>query len=206
MRAERTVAAIAVGAALAVAAGWAVFAQSNAGEGPSNAEPGAPAASTAAANQTPTEITATPPTLAPPANGAETEAAEPSNEAAPPKPLAEIKPPPLPPVAVRSPAAILRVLDKVTAETMPFAAPIGQRIRYKNLVFTVKACETRDLGGPDPQASAYMVVESEPQGRAAERKPVFHGWMFSDSPGLHPLQHPVYDAWLIACMASAPAT
>jgi hypothetical protein len=33
---------------------------------------------------------------------------------------------------------------------------------------------------------------------------VFHGWMFATSPALHPFQHPVYDAWLIACMAAAP--
>ena len=26
------------------------------------------------------------------------------------------------------------------------------------------------------------------------------------SPGLNPLQHPVYDAWLISCRTSAPAT
>ena len=30
-------------------------------------------------------------------------------------------------------------------------------------------------------------------------KLVFRGWMFSDTPGPHPLEHPVYDAWLIAC-------
>ncbi len=28
--------------------------------------------------------------------------------------------------------------------------------------------------------------------------------MFSNTPELNPLQHPVYDAWLIACIAAPP--
>jgi hypothetical protein len=33
---------------------------------------------------------------------------------------------------------------------------------------------------------------------------VFRGWMFADMPGLHPFEHPVYDAWLIACKTASP--
>ena len=35
---------------------------------------------------------------------------------------------------------------------------------------------------------------------------VFHGWMFASSPGLDLLQHPVYDAWLVACKTALPST
>ena len=59
-----------------------------------------------------------------------------------------------------------------------------------------------------PKLSAYVLIDSQPPpiaGQApAPAKQVFHGWMFANSPGLNPLQHPIYDAWLIACMASAP--
>jgi len=125
---------------------------------------------------------------------------------------AAANPPPAPASAmpVRSPAAIIQALDKVTTETMTFEAPVGQRIRYKNLVFTVKACETTGLGQAAPQASAYVEVVSAPlpsQGVTPQApKEVFHGWMFSNTPELNPLQHPIYDAWLIACSASAPKT
>jgi hypothetical protein len=119
-------------------------------------------------------------------------------------------PPPAAPMPLRSPAAILQALDKVTAETMTFEAPVGQRIRYKNLVLTVKACETTGLGQAAPQASAYVEVVSAPlpsQGVTPQApKEVFHGWMFSNTPELNPLQHPIYDAWLIACSASPPKT
>jgi hypothetical protein len=127
---------------------------------------------------------------------------------APPKPPPP--PPPPPPVPLRSPAAVIQALDKVTAETMRFAAPVGKPIRYKNLVFVVKACETTGLGGAAPRASAYVVIDSAPlpSGGVAPPTPreVFKGWMFANSPGLHAFEHPVYDAWLISCMAAAPPT
>ena len=110
---------------------------------------------------------------------------------------------------MRSPAAIVQALDKVTAETMRFAVPVGKPIRYKNLVFVVKACESTGLGGASPNASAYMVVDNAPLAAEGVSPPppkqVFKGWMFANSPGLNPLQSPTYDAWLIACMAAPPA-
>jgi hypothetical protein len=112
-------------------------------------------------------------------------------------------PPSEPPRPPRSPAAVLQALDKVTAETLRFAAPVGRPIRYKNLVFVVKACET--TAG---QAEAYLVIDSAPLGADGVAPPpprrIFAGWMFADSPGLNPHQHPVYDAWLIACMTETP--
>ena len=38
--------------------------------------------------------------------------------------------------------AILQAVDKVTAESVRFEAPIGQPVRYKGLIYMVKACET----------------------------------------------------------------
>ena len=118
-------------------------------------------------------------------------------------------PPPPPPGPLRSPTAILRVLDKVTAETFRFEAPIGRKVRYKSLIFTVKACETRGVRDPLPRPSAYLVVISQPpapEGQAApQAREVYRGWMFADSPGLHPFEHPVYDAWLESCVSGGPA-
>jgi hypothetical protein len=104
--------------------------------------------------------------------------------------------------------AILQALDKVTAETIRFAAPVGRKVRYKNLVFTVRACETRDVDAPEPRAAAYLIIDSAPPGAPGGRPPpakqVYEGWMYAVAPGLHPFEHPIYDAWLIACSAAAP--
>ena len=133
---------------------------------------------------------------------------EPKKPSAPPPPRPKPEPPPGPPPPARGTVAVLRVLDKITAETLRFEAPVGRRVRYKTLVFTVKVCETRGLDDPLPRPSAYVVITSEPPvmpGRAPEAKEVFKGWMFANSPGLHPFQHPVYDAWLVSCGVPPPA-
>jgi len=201
-------AALGLGVATMAAVSAAALAQTNA-SAPASAEPptilAPPVAAAANMAAAPTQ-----PLLAPPA--------APSNAVLEQSPVPEaLKPaapkpspasPPGPPRPTRSPAAILQALDKVTAETLRFEAPINQPIRYKNLVFVVKACETTGLGGPTPAASAYLVIDSAPLGADGvaplPSRRVFTGWMFADSPGLHPFQHPVYDAWLISCMASSP--
>ncbi|ATC24853.1 DUF2155 domain-containing protein [Caulobacter vibrioides] len=104
--------------------------------------------------------------------------------------------------------AILQALDKVTTETMRFEVPIGQPIRYKTLIFTVRACETAAADEVAPESAAYVVVDTQPKAQAGRAAPpgrqIYKGWMYASSPGLNPLQHPVYDAWLIACKQSIP--
>jgi hypothetical protein len=34
---------------------------------------------------------------------------------------------------------------------------------------------------------------------------IFTGWMFAASPGLHAVEHPVYDVWLVDCKGGAQA-
>ncbi len=132
-------------------------------------------------------------------------AEKPAQAAAKPK---VVEKPAAPGPRVRGGAAIIQAIDKVTAETLKFEAPVGQPIRYKTLIITVRACETTAADEEQPDSAAYLTVDSQPRaapGRAAPApRQVFRGWMFASSPGLNPLQHPVYDAWLISCRASAP--
>jgi hypothetical protein len=148
----------------------------------------APAASSAPALIPPPTVLLPPETAAP-----ETAAA---SDVAPPKP-------PEPPKPVRRAAAIIQALDKVTAETLRFEAPVNQPVRYKDLVFTVHVCEDGAQG--QRGAAAHVEIDSQPRAQpgrlAAPARQVFKGWMFATAPGLHPFEHPVYDAWLIGCRA-----
>ena len=144
-------------------------------------------------------------TPAPPPTPAPITAEKPAQAAAKPK---VVEKPAAPAPRVRGGAAIIQAIDKVTAETLKFEAPVGQPIRYKTLIITVRACETTAADEEQPDSAAYLTVDSQPKaapGRSAPAaRQVFRGWMFASSPGLNPLQHPVYDAWLISCRASAP--
>lgn len=165
--------------------------------------PAAPATPTAPA---PEEAPPTPPTPPPKVEIAPTEAEKPATVDK--KKPAEAKPAE-PMKRARAPAAILQALDKVTAETLRFEAPIGQPIRYKTLVINVRACETTASDEPIADSTAYVMIDSQPKaqpGRVAPApKPVFRGWMFASSPAVNPVKHPVYDVWLIACKTAAPS-
>jgi hypothetical protein len=103
-------------------------------------------------------------------------------------------------------AAIIQALDKTTAETLRFEAPINQPIRYKDLVFTVHVCEDSAPDQGQRGAAAHMEIDAQPKpvpGRVTPpTRQLFKGWMFASAPGLHPFEHPVYDAWLLGCRAT----
>ena len=127
---------------------------------------------------------------------------------APPQAAAEPEKPPVPPRRARYDVAVLEAVDKITAETLVFEAPVGKPIRYKGLIFTVRACERSSAEEPIDDSIAYLNIDSQPRAEAGRPTPparqVFKGWMYASSPGLHPLEHPVYDAWVISCRAAAP--
>ena len=114
-------------------------------------------------------------------------------------------PPPPPAKRLKRAGAILQALDKVTAETLRFEADINQPVRYKDLVFTVHACEDSAPDEAQHGAFAHVEIDSQPKPPPGQPAPpareLFKGWMFSNAPGAHPFEHPVYDAWLIACKA-----
>lgn len=142
------------------------------------------------------------PVIVPPISEKEiTPATPPAAAAAPDKP-------PAPPRRARYDVAVLEALDKITAETLVFEAPVGRPVRYKGLIFTVRACERSSPEEAVEDFVAYLTIDSQPRAEAGRPTPparqVFKGWMYASSPGLHPLEHPVYDAWVISCRAAAP--
>jgi hypothetical protein len=118
------------------------------------------------------------------------------------------RPPPVPLKRPKFGVAIIQALDKVTAETERFEVPLNTPIRYKTLIFTVQACETTASDEDSVDAIAHVEVISQPKapegGSAPPARQVFKGWMFANAPGVALLQHPIYDAWLIACKTALP--
>jgi hypothetical protein len=150
----------------------------------------------------PAQVAAPPPVVAPPID------AEEVAPAPPPKAQVAAKPTEAAIKRARYDVAVIQALDKISAESMRFEAAVGRPVRYKNLVFTVRACERSADDEAIEDSIAHVTVESQP--RAAPGKPsppprqAFRGWMYASSPGLNPLEHPIYDAWLITCRAAAP--
>jgi hypothetical protein len=97
--------------------------------------------------------------------------------------------------------AILRGLDKVTARTRDFEAPVGETTRFGALGITVHYCRKRPPEEP-PEVFAFVQVEdrrTDGFGVAADGERIFSGWIFASNPALNAVEHPVYDVWVIDC-------
>ncbi|MFG1393761.1 DUF2155 domain-containing protein [Xanthobacter agilis] len=109
------------------------------------------------------------------------------------------------PPAVKIPNgyAVYAGLDKITGRTTSFDVPIGETAQFGSLQVTPRVCYTRPANETQNTTSFTEVNEVTLKGEA---KRIFTGWMFASSPGLHGVEHPVYDVWLIGCKAPAPVT
>jgi hypothetical protein len=100
--------------------------------------------------------------------------------------------------------AELQGLDKVTARTQRFYAPVGESTRFGTLEITVGDCLVNVPEAP-PESVAYLAIVDHKPGQAAEK--LFAGWMFASTPSLSALDHGVYDVRVLSCtmaQGSAP--
>src|SRR6202789_3827817 len=90
---------------------------------------------------------------------------------------------------IPDPIAILQGLDKISARTSRIEAPVGATVQFGTLSIVVRDCEQSQ---PDasPENAAFIQIFETPPGE--ETKRLFSGWMFSSSPALSELEHPVY--------------
>ena len=92
--------------------------------------------------------------------------------------------------------AVLQGLDKVTARVSPVPAPIDEPVRFGTLEITARTCLETPPTEP-PESAAFLQIRELPPNEAPVD--LFSGWMFASTPGLSPLEHPVYDVWVVDC-------
>ncbi|WP_295135903.1 DUF2155 domain-containing protein [uncultured Reyranella sp.] len=93
-------------------------------------------------------------------------------------------------------SAELQGLDKVTARTQRFYAPVGKSTRFGTLEITVGDCLVNVPEAP-PESVAYLTIIDHKPGQAEEK--LFAGWMFASTPSLSALDHGVYDLRVLSC-------
>ncbi|MDB5655603.1 MAG: hypothetical protein JWQ94_3216, partial [Tardiphaga sp.] len=87
-------------------------------------------------------------------------------------------------------------LDKITGRIINFDADIGETVQFGALRVKTDACYTRPA---TEAANTDAFVEVDEITLQGEVKRIFSGWMFAASPGLHGVEHPIYDVWLSDC-------
>jgi hypothetical protein len=100
--------------------------------------------------------------------------------------------------------AVFSGLDKITGRIINFDAAIGETVQFGALQVTPRACYTRP---PTEAANTDAFIEVDEVTLQGEVRRIFTGWMFAASPGLHGVEHPIYDVWLTDCKgAPQPVT
>jgi hypothetical protein len=104
---------------------------------------------------------------------------------------------------LENPTAVFSGLDKITGRTITFDVAINETVQFGALQVTPRACYSRPPT-ETPRTDAFVAVDEVTlQG---EVRRIFTGWMFASSPGLHGVEHPIYDVWLSDCKgAEQPA-
>ncbi|WP_421722964.1 DUF2155 domain-containing protein [Bauldia sp.] len=110
---------------------------------------------------------------------------------------------PVPAMAERitNPVAVFSGLDKITGRIISFDVYIDETVQFGALQVTPRVCYTRPPT-ETPLTDAFVEVDEITLDRKVRR--IFSGWMFAASPGLHAVDHPVYDVWLADCKTSSP--
>jgi hypothetical protein len=97
---------------------------------------------------------------------------------------------------IKNEMAVFAALDKVTGRIQHLEIPIDQTVEFGALRVTPRICNSRPLTEKPDTASFVEVDEVKLTG---EQQRIFTGWMFAESPGLHSVEHPVFDVWLTKC-------
>jgi len=97
---------------------------------------------------------------------------------------------------ITNPTAVFSGLDKITGRIISFDVAVNETVQFGALQVTPRVCYTRPPTETQTTDSFLEVDEVTLQG---EVRRIFTGWMFAASPGLHAVEHPIYDVWLVNC-------
>jgi len=94
--------------------------------------------------------------------------------------------------------AQFNALDKITARIKKLEIYLDEEQVLGSLTIILKSCQNRP---PDflPESAAYVEIYDNLNQTSNDNNLIFSGWMFSSSPAISALEHPVYDISLISC-------
>lgn len=88
------------------------------------------------------------------------------------------------------------LLHKVTAKITEIELRAGEELTVGELTLVMHDCLSAPPEEP-PETRTFLQVS---EFRLGTDKQLFSGWMFASTPGIHALEHPVFDLWPTACI------
>ncbi len=97
---------------------------------------------------------------------------------------------------IKNNVAVFAALDKVSARISHLEVPLNTTVEFGALRITARTCFTRPPTEP-PHTTAFVEIDEVKLNDTTQS--LFSGWMFAESPGIHGVEHPVFDVWLTSC-------
>ena len=89
-------------------------------------------------------------------------------------------------------------LDKITAKTIPIKIKLGETAKFGLLEIKALKCGISNNSKTKDNSVAYLQVKDISENQN-EKVFIFNGWTFSSNPSLAPIDHAIYDIWLVSC-------
>ncbi len=89
-------------------------------------------------------------------------------------------------------------LDKITAKTKPIKIKLGESAKFGILEIKALKCGISNNPKNKNNSVAYLQVRDVSENQN-EKVFIFNGWTFASSPSLTPIDHAIYDIWLVGC-------
>jgi hypothetical protein len=96
-------------------------------------------------------------------------------------------------------SVILQGINKITARVSSLTIHINQKVNFGNLEIELLKC-WRAPPEEEPESKSLLKVWEQIPGE--DKRQIFFGWMFTSSPALSALEHPVYDVTVTECVHS----
>ncbi len=91
--------------------------------------------------------------------------------------------------------ANFKLLDKISNKLTEKTIKVNESDYIETLNIRVYSCFTEP---PNKIPEDYVLVDIK-DNFENEEKSIYKGWMISSSPDVTPLEHPIYDLWLLGC-------
>ncbi len=92
--------------------------------------------------------------------------------------------------------ARMQAMDKITGRVSEIDVPVNGIANFGSFSILVRKCVTKS---PEETPENTAFVDVVDNYKTDEPVNIFKGWMFSSTPALNAVEHPIYDVWLLKC-------
>ena len=104
--------------------------------------------------------------------------------------------PPLFSQYIENKKAEIKILDKITTKVETFEIDVNDSLNFNSLFIEIFACYKNP---PEDIPENFVLLKIYDKIINSEDQAIYQGWMISSSPSTTPLEHPIYDLWLVEC-------